>query len=420
MDGAKLADLSGQQSLLVALNGRAASEGLLQPGDCVLHDGSNLDPAGKCEVTVLRKDVTLEASLRSHDMLLDGTSVPCFQLLKFPLRNDKHDASSGNGLGIQMSGLRVKAVSGRASTDDLVHVGDLIIAVNGERVEASAASAALHQPSAMPMCIITVVRPCQGPNLPSACVLEEAATRAKAAWAYAGINSHGGAAVEDHGAASHLACAIAAAATSAAADNPVGRVEAPSTNPGGDSAASPQASQRVRCGNDFHQGHAHAKAESVVIDKGTVPASSRASEMSITFGPSRRLKSAEATSSFEPLDPTGGRWNDLPTYDPSSFAAYDPASGLWSDVHVLSTAQASPAAALSGAHAPSDDRVEQTFQSTSHVLDCMVRQALHENDDALLRRLVAAQQEARVGVSHTPPSGAAVAVGATAALPVDF
>ena len=74
-------------------------------------------------------------------------------------------------------------------------------------------------------------------------------------------------------------------------------------------------------------------------------------------------------------------------------AVYDPTAGCWSDLP----------------KGPSQVRpLKREGPSTQAVLDCMIRQALKSSDDALLRRLVAAQQAARpgppVGVPAPPPA----------------
>ena len=137
---------------ITAVSGRAATEKLLEVGDCIL-DHTALHPSSKCEVTLLRYDEDLATAVQGHGQGNYNDHIPCYRMIKVPLR------SVVEGYEIVVNGLRVKELQGQLLADALLRLDDLIVAVDGARVDSAGLLAALRR-KADSMQIFTVLRRC--------------------------------------------------------------------------------------------------------------------------------------------------------------------------------------------------------------------------------------------------------------------
>ena len=339
-DGIDLATMGAP--LISSLTGRAASDGLLKIGDCAHLSNSELEQlqAKRCEVTFLRQDAALVDALVEHGALEKPSEsekhIRCFRVLKAPVRCEEDGGESGR-VGIETSGLRVAAVSGMAVADNMIREGDVIVALDGKRVDAASITSSLSKPTSAPMRVFTVVRACPEHDV-SVDALSDAV---KALW-------------------------TPAATVEVAATAEVAAVAPAPTSPANASAMAPAEKAAI-------------SSRAVVEEP---PASTPASTPCVR-GPSRRLQNARASVApvaLAPFDADRGVWSDVPPgVDTAQPAHYDPSAGLWSDVPGQSAAPASAA------------MPRGSCGSTRAALDCMVRQALAGHDDGLLRRLVTAQ-----------------------------
>ena len=369
--------------LVTSLSGRGKSDALLQLGDHIYGDASEVEQLmsqSKCELTLVREDASLVSSLKSHDMLeaRDGSSVPCFRLLKLPLR---HEADSCNNDGIEVNGLRVAGVSGVALADGLICVGDLIVALNGRRVDPST----IDQPTASPMRVFTVLRPCPEFDVPATALVHTVDDKRDAL--AAALESMDIAVMHAH-TDNDVAIPVASVVEVSAAQLPVASPP-PADAPLAPAAPSPPAPSPPAPPapppppqQPLSQSMPAPSCQDT--SEGLSP-----EEPPRAIGPSRRLHDARVATNgatepaasaipFEPLK-LGGVWCDLPTGDGAS-PVYDPGEGVWSDLPSGSSSR---------------PRRAQTVHTTKAALDTMIRQALQASDDALLRRLVAAQQALR-------------------------
>ena len=146
----------------VSRDGGAARDGLIQLGDLIFEDQSL--PSSRCEISLLRHDQALVTVLHDHQMLLPRAqtdaegSTPCFRLLKHPL-NCAH-SDDGCNFGLETAGQRVCGLSGRASSDGWLKVGDLVTHLNGSYIQGGNLSSALATATPSPMQVLTILRRC--------------------------------------------------------------------------------------------------------------------------------------------------------------------------------------------------------------------------------------------------------------------
>lgn len=385
--------------VVIGLCGRAAKDALLQVGDRIQMDATQLKQLRdqrKCEVTLVRDDATLMNALRSHGMLdkRNGDAVPCFLLLKLPLR---HEAERSDDL--ETDGLRVTAVHAMALADALIHVGDLIVGLNGQRVDRTTITSALGRPTAAPMRVFTVLRPCPQHDVPFATSTNEPTDPPKHDSLAAALQRMDEAVALADSAAVHAADAVDAmnkeAPPAAATPNPVPAPPPPSSAPhlpnafmAEDEKAHNKTVRTARAVALEVEAEARLFLESVasqiagVNDTEESPALSAPALSTLALseaptseleeapsphkvGPSTRLYRAKATTlaatSFEPLK-REGVWSDLPDDDTDSNGVYDSNAGVWSDVPLGATSRA-PRTAVG------------TVQMTNAALDTIIKQA---------------------------------------------
>ena len=420
--------------------------------DCVLWMTKPLAP----EVSVLRNHATLSDAWRAHGLPISSSSssadvdddpmLPCFRLLKLPLRRPEE----GGSRGLAMKGARVVELSGLALADKLLKLGDVVVAVNGRRLDGSLAAALQHAASS-PIQILTVIRRCAEHDLPVATIAATTGMDAATLVAEETSEEGSGRSVPAEGAQSSTTTSSLAtrapparlppvlapppplstlnvvteltstervalekrdkaslavsmppfslsAAASKQANHPDGGVGSRSfteerpQHPAGSSsgAAAKGPAQRVL--------RAREAAAAAIAARAVLEDPSTAAEAS---QPESQPPTAAPAIAFEPLDDSRGLWSDLPAAAASNGAeahattvAYDAAAGVWSDLpqpsHPPPTSKAAGRLPSTWSDVP-QHAVEMPIADKA-ALDRAVRAALEQSDDKLLRQLVAAQQ----------------------------
>ena len=411
-------DLGATSGVIVALNGRARTEGTLQVGDTLV-DPPPAASRSKCEVTVLRDDAALRETLLVHGMLRDDGGAACFRLLKVPVQHG--DTSSSDGathLGIEADGLHVQSLTGKVRTDALIAAGDIITAVDGKRATSESLQELLRKPTAMPFRLLSVLRKCDEHAL-SALELERCCARADGSALSAsaderccaqadGGDADGASSAGRRDGPDHCDELATDELQRRTADGPPKPLEDAAAYTKGGHVARPASGHRYDvqggCTTEVATGLQAGLALGEEARLAKVSSEAYASGRPLA-GPARRLEKARGAAAaaatppiaadtslnigFEPLNNSIGLWCDLP---PSAHdderaiqqsnppLAYDARAGKWSDLPGPSPV------VLSGAQRPVQ------VQSRRAVLDLMIKQALActgAESDALLRSLVA-------------------------------
>ena len=355
---------------ITAVSGRAATEKLLEVGDCIL-DHTALHPSSKCEVTLLRYDEDLATAVQGHGQGNSNDHIPCYRMMKVPLR------SVVEGYEIVVNGLRVKELQGQLLADALLRLDDLIVAVDGARVDSAGLLAALRR-KADSMQIFTVLRRCSDydvrtevQNKKGSCIPET---------------------VED----------VQSASVVDAQDVPTIASATKTSSSTETSSTSPKMSSSVKASGSTKTIGASDVSNSNVQDASSSEQTGRSQAQSRkTVHPpqnaSQKTERQTTDDDFQPFNESCSIWSDIPVCVETSSTVqssrssrenqdghddcrvFDADSGVWSDV----ACQAEPA-------------VSQ-IDGRDALLDVMIQQALAKKDDKLLRRLVTAQQVLRSG-----------------------
>ena len=349
----------GADGMVVGLTGRAATEQLLQLQDRILDYNSSLHGSSKCEVTLLRRDLGLAEVAREYQPPA-GVSLNCFRLTKVPLRRQLADADD-----VTVTNHRIIKLQGKALADALLRVDDLVVGMDGRRVDGAALVVALRKTSNS-LSSIQVLRRCAEHD-----VNDKALERSSLP------NADGN---------------EAKGKTRIAAD------DLPTRNDGADAAKAGASSSDIAPAGVTAAPTADsspAAPSTRLIDTASDGTSKFASQSVRLSGPSRRVEGARrmaaadasTLAAFEPLDDKGSIWSDLPggADETAACPMFDPGSGVWSDVPCEPNEHHS-GSNHGGTAAP------RSAQSARALLDVMIRQALTTQDDQLLRRLVSAQQ----------------------------
>jgi hypothetical protein len=356
--------LSGSTGAQLNASGIVTSitgQAMLEMGDCVIDHTTALLPTSKCEVTLLRQDSGLANAAVEHGFGSDST-IPCFRMIRIPLR------SMVEGYEIIVDGLRVQQLQGQPLADGLLQVDDLIVAVNGSRVDKNTLLTSLRkQTSALQ--VFTILRRASEHDMD--------ARKASIQWAKASQDGEQSAIASHQSAIASPSVVESKVASSSVAVEPVAGSD--STEQGGSSNVSQERVSNVAPANCDTSASAPPSIAAVPAAVSTPPAPAPAS---------KAPPAPTAIADFEPLDDVGGVWSDLPSCKSSTKpraacstgpgTAFDNGSGMWSDV-------------------PKGDAHPNVDDARIALLDVMIRQALASKDDMLLRRLVSAQQALRRG-----------------------
>ena len=143
----------------------AARDATLRVGDRVIGATLTTDPLPS-QISIWREDATLAAIINAYsaDSGESELSTRCFRLIKLPLRRAEDGA-----LGLEMAGMRVHKITGNAAAERLMAVDDVVVSVNGRKVEVgSSLSALLKHMGASPIIVLTVLRRCPEHDLVTA------------------------------------------------------------------------------------------------------------------------------------------------------------------------------------------------------------------------------------------------------------
>ena len=400
--GSEGVELSQKTCCIVGLTG-TARESLLLGDCCILADRTAFlrdCKASRCEITVLRDDATMIAALREQGLIaeqgaLEEQELPCFRLLKLPLRKGVEDLHSGGGvMGIQVQGLVVTKVSGQAQSDALIRVGDIIVRLGDRPTDSSSLAALLCLSDIPSIQVLTVLRRCPDHDVTH---LEALASLQERDEKEVGEHLH----------------ACAPAQESVALQVPI----TPSPQNRDDTSTPEPPQQECEHSHDPNTADSVGQAPPLDLHEASITASTHSiaqgslvatddaagkgetavavegdvqGDQDAEGAPEMAVRSEEEVNStpFDPLDGSQGLWCDLPPQmaPPLVDHHYDANTGAWSDL-------------------PPPE---------GGTLDDKIREALVSRDDSLLRELVADQQRARVAAA---PSGDELGLRDDALLP---